>query len=218
MRPESTAEETNALGAELLACPECDLLQRAVELPPRASALCRRCGALLYRERPDSLDRTLAYTLAAAIVFLLANAFPIVGMDMQGHRSSTTLIGASMALHRQHMTSVALLMLATTVVLPAVQIAAMLSMLLPLRLGRVPPGLCELFRVVAHVRPWAMVEVFLLGALVSLAKLAHMARLEPDVALWSFGALIVLLACAASAFDERVLWRRLERPAQGAAA
>lgn len=217
MRPELSVRENGAAGAELLACPECDLLQRAVELPPRAAAVCRRCGAVLYRELPNWLDRTLAYTLAAAIIFVVANAFPIVTMEMQGHRSSTTLIGAALALHRQGMTSVALLVLATTVLLPAVQIAAMLVMLLPLRFGRVPPGLRELFRVASHVRPWAMVEVFLLGALVSFAKLAHLAHLTPDVALWSFGALIVLLASAASAFDQRAMWQRLERTALEAA-
>lgn len=205
-------------GAQLVACAECDLLQRAITLPPRGSALCRRCGAVLYRERPDSLDRTLAYTLAAAVLFVLANAFPIVVVELQGHRSSTTLIGAAYILHRQDMTSVALLVLATTVLLPALHIVAMLGMLLPLRAGRTPPGLRWLFRVVCHVRPWAMVEVFLLGALVSLAKLAHMASLKPDVALWSFGALIVLLACAASAFDERALWRSVRsRETLGAA-
>jgi paraquat-inducible protein A len=111
-----------------------------------------------------------------------------------------------MALHPQ-MTSVALLILATTVLLPTVQILAMLTLLLPLRFGRVPPGLRELSRVMVHVRPWAMVEVFLLGALVSLAKLAHLAHLQPGIALFAFGALIVLLALAASSFDERLLWQ-----------
>ena len=217
VRPELSVRESGAAGTELLACPECDLLQRAVALPPGATALCRRCGATLYREQPDSLDRTLAYTLAAAIAFVIANAFPIVVLDMQGHRSSTTLIGAAMALYPQ-MTSVALLILATTVLLPSVQILGMLALLLPLRLGRVPPGLPELCRVVMHVKPWAMVEVFLLGALVSLAKLAHLAHLQPDVALYSFGALILLLALAASSFDERLLWRAPAQRVREAAA
>ena len=71
--------------------------------------------------------------------------------------------------------------------------------------------------LVSHVRPWSMVEVFLLGALVSFAKLAHLADLSPDMALWSFAALIVLLACAVSAFDPRAIWQRLERGAPEAA-
>jgi paraquat-inducible protein A len=213
LAPSLTLHEHPAQEAELVACPECDLLQRSIALPPGRTALCPRCGAVLYRDQPWSLDRTLAYTLAAAGVFVLANAFPIVVVELQGHRSSTTLIGAALSLHRQDMSSVALLVFATTVLLPALQIVGMLGMLLPLRFGRIPAGRRWLFRVVAHAKPWAMVEVFLLGALVSLAKLAHMATLKPDVALWSFGALIVLLSLAASALDERLLWREFDAKA-----
>lgn len=194
----------------LIACHECDLLQREVPLAPKEAARCRCCGALLYRDVPDSLERTLALTAAAAILFILANAFPIVGLDAQGHRSSTTLFGTVGTLRDQGMTSVAVLVFVTTILMPAVQLAAMLYMLAPLRFGRVAHGAPRVFRVIEAVRPWGMVEVFLLGTLVSLAKLAHMASLLPDVALWSFAALMVLLAAAAQSFDERSFWARVE--------
>ena len=51
--------------SELIACHECDLLQRRVRLPPRGSAKCPRCGTALYKDRPDSLNRTLALALGA---------------------------------------------------------------------------------------------------------------------------------------------------------
>jgi len=194
----------------LIACHECDLLQREVSLEPKAAARCRCCGALLYREVPESLERTLALTTAAAILFVLANAFPIVSLDAQGHRSSTTLFGTVRTLHDQGMSSVAMLVFATTILMPAVQLASMLYMLAPLRFGRVARGVARVFRVIEAVRPWGMVEVFLLGTLVSLAKLAHMASLLPDVALWSFAALMVLLAAAAQTFDERSFWARVD--------
>lgn len=194
----------------LIACHECDLLQREVSLEAGAAARCRRCGAQLYRHVPDSLERTLAFTVAAAILFVLANAFPIVGLDAQGNRSSTTLFGTVRTLHDQGMTSVAVLVFATTILMPALQLLAMLYMLAPLRFGRVPRGMPMVYRLVETVRPWGMVEVFLLGTLVSLAKLAHMATLVPDVALWSFAALMVLLAAAAQSFDERSFWARVE--------
>lgn len=193
----------------LIACHECDLLQREVPLPPHGAARCGRCGAVLYRNVPDSVERTLACTLAAAILFVVANAFPIVGLDAQGHHTSTTLFGAVRTLHEQEMTSVAVLVFVTTVLMPALQLGAMLYMLLPLQFGVVPQGVPAMFRVVEAVRPWGMVEVFLLGTLVSLAKLAHIASLVPDVALWSFAALMVLLAATASSFDERSFWQRV---------
>lgn len=77
----------------LLACHECDLLQRETPLAPGGSAHCARCGSVLYRNQPDGLDRTLAYTLGAAVLFAVANAFPIVGLEASGLRTSTTLFG-----------------------------------------------------------------------------------------------------------------------------
>ena len=195
---------------QLLACHECDLLQREAPVAPGGSARCMRCGAVLYRNTPDGLDRTLAYALGAAVLFLVANAFPIVGLDAQGNRTSTTLFGTVQALHDNGMTSVAALVFVTTILMPALNIGALLYMLLPLKLGRVPRGLPAVFRLVYAVRPWGMVEVFMLGTLVALTKLAALASVIPGIALWSFGALMFLVAAAAASFDSRALWARVE--------
>jgi paraquat-inducible protein A len=194
----------------LHACHDCDLLQQEVSLPPGGSARCPRCGAVLYRNNTNGLDRTLAYSLGAGVLFLVANAFPIVGLAAAGHHSSTTLFGTVRTLYNQDMTSVAILVFATTILMPALQIAALLYMLLPLKLGWVPRGLPAVFRTVHAVRPWGMVEVFMLGTLVALTKLAHLAAVEPGVALWSFGAVMFLVAAAAASFDGHALWERVE--------
>lgn len=197
------------LEPRLIACHECDLLQReAVSLPPRGKALCGRCGAVLYRNHPDGLDRTLAYVLAAAVVFVLANAFPIVALDAQGNHTSTTLLHTVRVLHQDGVTSVAGLVFVTTFLVPALEIAALMYLLAPLRMGRIPPYFGRVFRLVHAVRPWGMVEVLLLGTLVSLAKLGHLAHVEPGIALWSFAALMVLLTAASAAFDAHALWER----------
>ena len=194
----------------LLACHECDLLQRETPLAPGGTARCGRCGAVLYRNQPDGLERTLAYTLGAAVLFVVANAFPIVGLDAQGNRSSTTLLGTVQTLHDDGMTSVAALVFVTTFLMPAIEIGALLYMLLPLKLGRVPRGFPAVFRIVQAVRPWGMVEVFMLGTLIALTKLAALASVVPGIALWSFGALMFLVAAAAASFDSHALWARVE--------
>ena len=194
----------------LLACHECDLLNRETPIPYGAKACCRRCGAVLYRRIPDSLDRTLAYTLGAAILMVVANLFQIVELDAQGHHTSTTLFGSVRTLYNDKMGSVAALVFATTILLPALDLGAMLYMLLPLKLGWVPRRLPMMFRVVQAVRPWGMVEVFMLGTLVSLAKLGHLAHVLPGIALWSFAALMFLVAAAAASFDPHELWARVD--------
>jgi len=190
----------------VVACHDCDLLLREPALPPGGAATCPRCGAVLYRREHESFDHTLAYLLAAAALFVIANAFPIVGLNAQGHHSSTTLLGTVRALHDDGMTSVAALVFVTAILMPAIYIGGLLYLLLPLRLGRVPRGVAAVFRVVDAARPWGMVEVFMLGLLVTLTKLAAIASVELGIALWSFAALMFLVIAAAASFDSRALW------------
>ena len=179
-------------------------------MPPGGRGYCARCRAPLYSNRPYSVERTLAFIATAAVLLMIANAFPIMALEMQGQRHATTLIGAVRALWDQDVRSLAVLVCATTIVFPIIEVAAMLYMLAPLRGGRVAPGVPTLLRIVQRIRPWGMVEVFLLGVLVSLVKLAHVASIHPGPALWAFGALMMMLAAAAMSFDVRSVWNRVE--------
>jgi paraquat-inducible protein A len=92
--------------------------------------------------------------------------------------------------------------------MPLLQMATMLYLLVPLRLHRIPYRFDLVFRLLQRVRPWGMTEVLILGMLVALVKLARIASVVPGTALWTFGALMVLLAAASSAFDPREFWAR----------
>lgn len=196
--------------AAMMACPECDLLQRPTALKPHSLALCPRCRTVLYRPHDDNLDRPLAYTLSAAVLFIIANMYPIVGLELQGQSSSATLIGTVLALHDQHMTMLAVLVGFTTIVVPGLQLAAMSYVLVLLHLGHMPAHLSLTLRALQALRPWGMVEVFILGLLVSLVKLAGTADVVPGVALWSFGGLLLMIAAAVASFDARAIWARHE--------
>ena len=196
--------------SRLIACHECDGLQREVALVPGGNAACARCGAELFRRHPESFDRTLALMLAAAIVFVFANTHPVMTLDAKGMRTSTTLFGTVVALHEHGMTSVALLVFFTAIALPAAELAAMLYMLIPVHRGISPPGFVQAFRIVNGARPWGMEEVFILGALVALVKLTQIAQVTPGTGLYAIGAFIVLLAAAEAAYEPRALWARWE--------
>lgn len=190
----------------LVACPECDALQREPALVPGGSADCIRCGAELYRHKPGSIDRTLAFLLGAAIVLVFANLYPLLEMDARGLRSSTTIYGTVSALVEQGTPSVAMLVLATALALPVIELAAMLYMLLPLRLRRVPPGLRIAFRIVNVVQFWGMAEVFLLGTLIAFVKLKDIAPVHPGVALYALGVFVFLLTAADAWYEPRAVW------------
>ena len=104
----------------------------------------------------------------------------------------------------------ALIVFATSILIPALQIGGLIYVYLPLHLGRVPPGMCATFRLLLHVRPWNMVEVFLVGILVAFVKLAGMAEIVLGIAIWAFGCLIITLAWANSAIVPRMVWSRME--------
>src|SRR5258708_21963075 len=127
--------------APLIACQECDLLQRETSLQAGAAAHCNRWGTGLLRQRADSRDRSLACALAAGVFFIVANAFPIVRLQIQTEQTQSTLFGAVHALAAQGMWFVASLVFVTTILVPAAQIAAISYLLLPLRLGHAPGAL-----------------------------------------------------------------------------
>lgn len=192
----------------LTACHECDALQRKIELPAGSSARCVRCGCVLYRHVPARSDHYLALVIASLIVMAIANAFPIVSLEMQGYRHGSTLPGAVRALYHADMTLVAVLVLATAIVFPLIQLLLMLSLLAALRRGDARPGMRHLLHGLDRVRPWIMLDVFLMAMLVALTKLAHMATIIPGVGIWAFAALAFLMAAVAG-MDPRALWERL---------
>jgi paraquat-inducible protein A len=190
----------------LTACHECDLLQREPILPSGGVARCRRCNAVLFRHALDSVDRGLAFTLGAATLFIIANIFPIVGLEVQGISNATSLYGAVGTIWKNDMEGVAALVFVTTILVPAMELSLMLYVLLPLKLGQMPQGLAQILRVLQSVRPWSMTQVFILGVLVALVKLQHLAHVVPGIALWSFGGLILLLTAAIASFNTHELW------------
>jgi paraquat-inducible protein A len=152
------------------------------------------------------MDRPLALALTCAQVFVLANVFPLVSMNVHGDTISTTMPRAVWALHQHHMTGLALLVFVTTLLAPGIQIASSLTLLVCLRLRRGQHHFARLFRLVQAIRVWGMIDVLMLGILVSLVKLAALATVVPGVALWSLAALLVLLTLLSSSFSTRDLW------------
>jgi paraquat-inducible protein A len=192
------------------ACQDCDWLQRLGAIPEGAMALCARCGGVLRRRRRNSVERTLALTLAASVLFAVANAFPFLAFDMRGQVTQTTLATGVVDLYRQGLPEIAALVGFTAVLAPFLQLSLLLYVLLPIHLGRMPWQMARAFRLLRHVQPWSMMEVFMVGILVAITKLVDMAQVVPGLALWAFAGLIFVLAGAMASLDPEAVWERLE--------
>jgi len=195
----------------VVVCEGCDAVYRKAELRAREVARCPRCSTELGRHPGEQRRRILPLTVASLVLFMLANLFPIVEIELQGRRSQTTLFGAVLALNSEGMSPVALLVLATTLLFPFLQLCILLYLLAPLAPLR-RPGFSWLVRLMQSLRPWGMIEVFLLGVLVAIVKLSSLATVLPGPALWAFICLTVLLTSVLS-FDPRLFWQTALVPA-----
>lgn len=195
----------------LIACHECDLIHRVKPLPKKGVANCTRCGSVLYRHKPNSLERTLALSLAGLVLFMLANSFPFLALKTDSQLHQTNLITGITELYTQGMQGLAVVVLLTTVLAPLAQLLGMIYLLLPLRHDHIPPKFAPIFRFVRSMQPWSMMEVFMLGILVSVVKLAKMAQIVPGIAIFSFFFLILVLAATTVSLDPQEVWHRWEK-------
>jgi paraquat-inducible protein A len=197
--------------AALFACRECDALLRIRAEEP-AVFRCPRCGCVVHRTTRGQIDNALALYLTAGVLFAVANSFPIASIEAAGNRVETTLIGAARVLHAQQMNLVAFIVLATTVAIPAIELLCAISLLMFAKFRRSPQMLALFLRLREALRPWSMVEIFVLGALVAIVKLGNLASVVIGTGIWSLGGFIIASAAAAHVFDPLSFWNEIETP------
>ena len=207
---------------DLIACEECDALHRrsAVDgvgeetddvVPSGRHYECRRCGATLGLARHATFDLPLALALAGLVALTIAHTNDILTIEIQGQSRSATLWEAAWTLYDEGAWFMSLLVLFTTLFNPLIELGAVAYVLLPLRSGQQPPGYDVVLRAMQAVSPWVMVEVFMLGVLVAFVKLNGLASVVPGPGLWAFGAVMILSAAMASAFDHEHVWASMAR-------
>ena len=199
----------------IIVCHACDLVHRRSEVAAeRRRVRCVRCRAELYRTHSTRMDTAIAVATSALVLLVLSNAYPMVTLELNGSKRTATLMRAVWDMYLQGYVPVAILVLLTTVLIPLFQISALLYLLTSLRLNRAGPrpiaGRNELFRALGFLRPWAMPEVFMLGALVAMVKLSAMATVVPGISLFSYGALMLMLATLTAITPAEQFWQWVE--------
>lgn len=172
---------------------------------PREKARCVRCASVLYRGIHSSPEHMAAITLGAILTFLIAQFFPIVELQVGGYSTSATLLGSIQVMWHEKMQAVAVVVFLFTMLLPAVELGALLYVTLALRAGRRPPGFDHLLRAVGAARRWGMTEVLMIGILITIVKMTSLAQVLLQPGLFAFGVLTLMLAIVVS-FDPKHLW------------
>lgn len=197
-------------GPHRVACHFCDTLHEAVAVPEGTAARCTCCGVVLYQNRPASLVRTTAFSLTAVILMGIVHSFPFLTMKSNGLQTELSLFRAARELIREGSVTIGWGVALFTTVAPVAMACGMLYVCGPLLVGRAAPGARHVARWLGRTEPWNMIEVFLLGVLVSMLKLAKMAELVFGVGFWAFALLMLCMAAAVAGIDRNELWDRLE--------
>ncbi|MGH7414843.1 MAG: paraquat-inducible protein A [Candidatus Rokuibacteriota bacterium] len=197
-----------------VACKTCGLVQRLGELGPGMVAECARCGSRLARHKANSLGRTAAFSLAALTLYIPANIYPILHMNLYGVRSESTVWDGCRALFEHGELLVAVIVFLASMVIPVLKLLGLFFLVITAALGsgRRRPERTWIYRAIDVIGPWAMLDVFLLSVLVALVKLGELATVLPGPGLLAFTAMVVLTILASSSFDPRLIWADRGRP------
>ncbi len=202
--------------AHLRECQDCGLFQEVAPLAPGQAAHCRRCNATLRRSHRNSLNRALWCSIAALLLLLLGVPLPYLDLRSVGRTYQATLFTGPSQLDSHGMWEIALVVLITLVAVPMVQLLLTLTVLLGLRMPHPWKVLPRLFGWVETLRPWSMIEVFLLGSFVAYTRLQAIADVEIGPALIALGGVMLCMVAADVELDHEDVWEQME--ARGLAA
>jgi paraquat-inducible protein A len=207
----TAGESTAPQSPEEIVCHDCTLVQRLPALESRAIATCARCGSVLHAAgHPDSTP--LALATAALCCALLANVYPIIQLQLGGRTRENFLTSGPRALIRDDFSSLGVLVAAFSIVMPVLWLVAVVWVLFHIRRPQRSPELGPLFRIAEQLRPWAMAEVYVIGAYVAYTRLEALGRVRVEIGGLAVAALAFLTFLVDQTVDRRHVWDSIVSP------
>jgi paraquat-inducible protein A len=195
----------------VVGCPECDLIGEIRTLESGQRAVCARCGCVLSVCFKDPYARAWSFSVAALVVLAIAFAFPFLSISASGVTNSMTLAQTVLYLAQYGAHGIAILVSIFVILVPLFMLAFIVVLATFLRADRFHPLLLAPTRWLFHLNGWAMVEVFAIGVIVSLVKLAAMAKVSLGPSFWAYLAFTGLFLMAFASMDRLSVWRDIER-------
>lgn len=199
-------DTASALRMGLIACTACGQLSHV-----RASSArdrCSRCGAILHRRKPHSIERTWALLIASVILYIPAMSLPVMRtgtlFDIENH----TILGGVVDLWNGGSWDLSLIVFVASVVVPILKILALglLALTAQKRSSWAQPQRAQLYRLLEAVGHWSMLDIFVVALLVTLVQFGNLAQTRPEPGIIAFGAVVVLTMLASAGFDPRLIW------------
>ncbi|MGP8292448.1 PqiA/YebS family transporter subunit [Vreelandella zhanjiangensis] len=202
--------ETRVQRRRLRACHECDWVSALPPLGSGEKASCPRCSHVLVKRHRYPAQRSMALAIAALVALIVAVSFPFVSFNVSGVGNRIELAQTATTLIAFHQPVVAIIVIMTIAVLPAVYLLSVIWLQFGLLHGKPLAFSRDVARSLAHLTPWMMADVFIIGALVSLIKVAGLADIELGISFWAFCVFAVLLLMTTQSIDADWMWFSLE--------
>lgn len=186
---------------ELIACPSCDALyQRPKQLTYRDKLICRECGTQLIDGHAD-FRQAFIFALTAIILFIIANSFPFITLSMQGEITTISVFSSVKALFDNALPLLGIMVMLFIMILPLYYLSAILWVIISFRFHFMHHLTRRFLHWLHYISPWNMLEVYLLGVIVTLVKIMTMANVKFDSGFWAFVVLIFCSILVDSRFD-----------------
>jgi paraquat-inducible protein A len=194
----------------LFVCHECDALQKVPAVEPGHDATCVRCKSRLFRNPRGGIDKPLALVIASLMIFIVANLNPIMTLDILGIKLNTTITGAAYIFMRSGSPELAAIVWLPSVLFPGLILSGLFYVLFSIRFQQNWRYTKPVLVWISRLLPWGMMDVFLLGILVSLVKLVGLAEVVIDMGFYAFFLLVVLYAATIASLEPHTLWEALK--------
>ena len=201
-----------AARAGLLSCHACDLLVHQEPFKGKPHPACPRCGTSMHQRKPDSLNRTWALLIAAAVLYIPANVYPIMTVISFGRGTPDTILSGVTHLIEAGQLPIAALIFFASIAVPVLKLFGLSYLLLSVQFKSIwrPRDRTLLYRVIEAVGRWSMIDIFMISILVTLVKLGSIATIEPGAGATSFAAVVILTMFSSMSFDPRLMWDAME--------
>ena len=199
------------MSEHIVCCHECDELV-AISHPYKEGRFkCPQCGSLLFRHKSGMIEKMYALSIAALILFCVTNYFPFLSFEVASNVAEANFFTSVIYLSKDGEYILSLAILMTTIVIPLMRIILFLILFAPLYHRYIPSYAINVMKILEYSTPWGMLDVFLIGVLVSLVKLIKMGSIIVGTSLWAFGVLVFVLAYMQVVYNSHQVWDLIDK-------
>jgi len=198
-----------AMNNNLALCPQCHKLNKLrSEAAKREKIQCVRCHGLFYQRKPQSLQYTLAWNIAALIAFIPANLYPIMIIYSLGIGDPSTILSGIGQFIDQGLYPIAVIIFTASIIVPLLKIIGLFLLVYRVHTGvRLRPDKhSKFYHALEFLGPWSMLDVFVVALLVAVVELGFVTSVAAGPAINYFTLTVIFTMLAANSFDPRLLW------------